>query len=133
MILREVPKMAFENIEVGKHRMGKRSRAIAFRGYTKKEGNHWVAVCIDLNIVAQGSTPEEATKECQALIIEYLHYVCTEYPQELHKYVPRPAPQELIEEYNSCMIGTIRPPTRRINKRPLSFSIETSALASCSA
>jgi predicted RNase H-like HicB family nuclease len=125
--------MAFEDMEVGKNRMGKKSRAIAFRGYTKKEGDHWVAVCIDLNIVAQGSSPEEATKECQALIIEYLDYVCTQYPDTLHKYIPRPAPQELIDEYNSSMIGIIRPPTRRINKRPLSFSIETSVLATCSA
>lgn len=79
------------------------SKRIPLRGYTKKEGNQWVAVCIDVNVVAQGKTLDQATAACFDLVTEYVSYVCSKYPDEVEKYIPRLAPRELIEEYDSIL------------------------------
>jgi len=76
---------------------------IVFRGYTKKENGHHVAVCIDLNIVAQGNTAEAAIKECSELIVQYVQYICDEYPDRFKEFVPRLAPKELVDEFNEIM------------------------------
>lgn len=107
---------------------------VSFRGYTKKEGQVWVAVCIDLNIAAQGATSDEATRECQEMIDEYLLYVCSTYPKELHKYIPRPAPQELIEEWRAIVARVFTPlrknaPRKATTPRPVSF-VDGAGLAS---
>jgi predicted RNase H-like HicB family nuclease len=73
--------------------MGRQPKKIFFRGYTKKENNHWVAICIDLNIVAQGATAEEAQTECLDLITGYISYVCKNHPNKIDQYIPRQAPQ----------------------------------------
>lgn len=91
--------------------MANSQKPLIFRGYTKKEGNRWVAICIDLNIVAQGPTIDEATDKCMNLIAEYIHYVSAEYSHDIGRYLFRPVPQEFIEEYND-MVG------RRIQHRP---------------
>ena len=71
-----------------------------FKVLAKKEDDHWVAICIDLNIAAQGDTSEEAVHTCIELVEEYLEFVYEEYPDQIHKYVPRPTPQELIDKFN---------------------------------
>ncbi len=76
-----------------------KTRKIFLRGYVKEENRHYGAVCIDLNIVAQGNTPDEATEQCHELIIDYLSYICDEYPDRIEEFVPRLALAELIEEY----------------------------------
>ena len=76
---------------------------IFFRGYTKRENGRWVAICVDLNIAAQGSTFEEATQKCGELISSYLSYVKSKYAKSLHNYIPRLAPDEYLEEFNSIL------------------------------
>lgn len=82
---------------------------VSFRGYTKKEGKMWVAVCIDLNLVAYGKTPDVARNECFSLIHEYLRYVCEEHPSEIEKYIPREAPDELMNEFYSILAQRFKP------------------------
>lgn len=123
--------MATKHTNLSRMAMAKQygsSKEIFFQGYIKKEGDHWVAVCIDLNIVGQGATAQEAIDECDELTIEYLEYVCCTYPKELDKYIPRRASKELIEEFYSVIRGRIRSTKPPKDIRPHSFSIETSDL-----
>lgn len=107
---------------------------IVFRGYAKKENNIWVAICIDLNIAAEGSTPEDAIQTCAELIAEYLAYVCKNYPKQVHKYIPRPAPKEFIEEYNHLLGNKIIKPEQKKSKNEIwDFSPQPSELVACRA
>lgn len=60
-----------------------------------------MAICIDLNIAAQGKTANKAIQECGELIKEYLEYVRSKYPKNIKKYIPRHASSELMNEYYS--------------------------------
>jgi predicted RNase H-like HicB family nuclease len=71
------------------------------RGFTKPEGKGFVAICIDLDIVAQGKTMQEATEVCGELIQEYIAFVMHNFPDKVHDYIPRLSPSEIIEEYDS--------------------------------
>ena len=80
--------------------MASKEHFLAFRGYTKREGKRFVAICVDLDIVAQGDTAEAATKTCAELIEEYVTFVIETYPKKAHEYIPRPSPKEIMDEYN---------------------------------
>lgn len=109
-----------------------RLSGIHLRGYTKKENGHWVAICIDLDIVAQGRTPDEATKKCIEMSGEYLEYVCKHYPDDFRKYIPRPAATEFIEEFNELMAKKIvLPPKRQPRRKLIDFSVDSCQLANC--
>ena len=95
---------------------------IVFRGYSKKENGHYVAVCIDLNIVAQGDTPEIAIKECSELIQQYVKYICDEYPDRFSEFIPRYAPQELIDEYDRIVSNKIKPKLK-LSRQRASYTI----------
>lgn len=41
--------------------------------YAENESGNWVAVCIDLNLAAQGQTFEETKVKLEAMIDEYIH------------------------------------------------------------
>ena len=106
-------------------------KTISFRGYTKKENDHWVAVCIDLNVVAQGKTADEAEATCYELIFDYLNFVGAKYPDRITEYVPRLAPKELIEEYDEIVGRSLlkkRPPRGR-KLRP--YIVQPSQLSFC--
>lgn len=108
--------------------MANRQQPLIFRGYVKKEGDHWVAVCVDLNIVAQGSSGQEAEVNCGELISEYIDYVCSEYAHDIGRYLFRPVPVEFIEEYNDVIGRSIQHrPTRSMH--PHYFNIEPGDLA----
>ena len=107
---------------------------IVFRGYAKKEDDLWVAICIDLNIAAEGDTSEEAVHTCIELITEYLEFVCKEYPDKLNKYIPRPAPQEFIDEYYQLMSRQIAKPVKKSKRKELwDYSTPPSELVPCGA
>lgn len=89
--------------------MNKPDAELTFRGYVKQDGDVWVAICVDLNLAAQGKTAEEAITECFSMIEEYLDYVVDKYPDKLNEYLSRPAPPELMTEYNSAMAARIIP------------------------
>lgn len=111
--------------------MAQRQREVLFRGYVKKENAHWVAVCVDLNIVAQADSLDKAIEECGHLIIEYLEYICSVYPKQISKYIPRPAPQEFIDEFNQIVSQEFRPRTGRRNRRPYNFPVRPDEVNPC--
>jgi predicted RNase H-like HicB family nuclease len=83
--------------------MAKIGRVFPLRGYTKPEGDGFVAICIDLDIVAQGKTLKEATQVCGELIEEYIAFVLENYPDKVQHYIPRLAPKEIVSEYNELV------------------------------
>ncbi len=103
--------------------MASRQQPLVFRGYTKKARGQWVAVCIDLNIVAQGSSPSEATGKCGELISEFIDYVCSEYSHDIGRYLFRPVPREFIEEYENLVGRNLQQKPAR-SKQLYNFSIE---------
>jgi hypothetical protein len=113
--------------------MANNVKPIIFRGYIKEEDGHWVAVCIDLNIVAQGDTPDEARDECQTLIIGYLDYVCSTYPDDFHLYVQRPAPKEFFDEFMEIAGLALKPERgrRRPSANLMYYDIQPSQLQAC--
>lgn len=120
--------MAIEEPDLMGEEVAMSSKDIIFRGYTKKEGEHWVAICIDLNIVAQGPTAQEATKECYSLIMAYLDYIRTEYPEDFQNSISRPAPQEFIDEFHSIIGTKIRAPEELRNRDIHNFDIKAATL-----
>ena len=119
--------------------MAKPRQNIVFRGYTKKENGQWVAICVDLNIAAQADTKKGATELCIELILEYLDYVCSKYPDKFRQFVPRFAPDELFREYDEAVrraLISFRRPTRRKSHEyavPYTFGINPSKLSQCAA
>ena len=87
-----------------------------FRGYTKKENGHWVSVCIDLNVVSQGATLKEAQSQCKEMVKEYIDYILATYPNEVDRYIPRLAPEEMIDEFNRIFSQVIRQGKKARNK-----------------
>lgn len=68
------------------------------RGYAKCiSEDEWVAVCLTLNLVAQGRTKREAMNKLSTLCEEY---VCDALRNnELDKWIPRRAPLHFYIEY----------------------------------
>lgn len=93
---------------------------ILFRGFTKKENGHWISVCVDLNIIAQGSTSKESEKRVIDMIMEYLDYVCCEYPDEIHKFLNRPVPPEIISDYEH-IVGQFLKRRKKTRNRSLFY------------
>lgn len=107
---------------------------VFFRGYTKKEGDHWVAVCVDLNIVAQGSTKKEAEDECREAIVGYLEYVESEYPDRINEFIPRPAPKEFEQEFFDILKQMMFSRSKRAPQKTLAnYDFNASDLAFCEA
>lgn len=89
---------------------------LVFHGYVKREDRQWVAVCVDLNIAAQGRTKDAAVTACAEMIDDYLSHVCEAHAHEMDKYIPRLAPPELIAEFTSAMMETLHAASKRRTK-----------------
>ena len=46
---------------------------LVYRGYAKREGALWVAVCLDFCLAAQADTAEEATQKLSRQIQDYIY------------------------------------------------------------
>lgn len=101
---------------------------IFFRGYTKRENGRWVAVCVDLNIAAQGETYEEATQKCHELVGEYLLYVKTKYSHSIKEYIPRLSGDDIMMEYYSILNRSIMSRSQTPTQRLQCFNIDMSSL-----
>jgi len=65
-------------------------------------GGRHVAVCLTLNLVAEGATQREAIHKLHALIRAYLEDAIEH--QEFHEFVPRRAPLRFYGEYATCKL-----------------------------
>lgn len=64
---------------------------IIVRCYLKRDGNLWVAICIDLCLAAQANSSKEAKEKLHAQITEHLHFAFSN-PQFATQLLKRPAP-----------------------------------------
>ena len=69
-------------------------RKLTFHNLIEKEGELYSAICLELNVASQGSTPEEAEENLREAIELYLEDVFEAGDEA--DFIPRPAP---IEEW----------------------------------
>ncbi len=63
----------------------------------EKEGNLYVALCLELDIASQGKTVEKARKNLQDAVQGYLELI---YDEGIEKeFIPRPAPLQKWLKY----------------------------------
>lgn len=61
----------------------------------RKDGPHYVALCLEINVASQGDSPEEVRKNMSDAINEYLSYLQEiEATDEVH-----PVPFDLFREF----------------------------------
>lgn len=70
------------------------------RCYAKPEGDHFVGMCVDLNIAVTGSTIKEVKSNMNEAITGYLQCIT---PENFKDLIPRPAPLRIKIEYH-CVI-----------------------------
>src|SRR3989338_3636929 len=66
------------------------------RCYARPENNHYIAVCLELDLVDQGATLEEAKAALEENIVGYLESLT---PQNINQLFPRPAPLYVYLDY----------------------------------
>jgi len=57
-------------------------------GLIKKAGEHYVALCLELNVASQGESIQEARKMLQDAVNEYLSYIKENHLKKEVKAVP---------------------------------------------
>lgn len=67
--------------------------------FIKKEDDLWVGHCLELDIVATGSTPAEVKKDMEDLIITQVAHA---FNNDNLDHLFRPAPAEVWEEFYKC-------------------------------
>ena len=81
------------------------SRKIALRCYVRAVSTtRHIAVCVTLNLVAQGGTQREAMRELHGLIKAYISDAVKS--NEIDAFVPRHAPLRYYAEYVGCLSAT---------------------------
>jgi hypothetical protein len=73
-------------------------RIIAF-GYVKEEDGIYTAICVNMSLFGQGKTPEQALRKVLKAVGSYVNYVRERHPDEVDKFLDRPAPAHYVEEF----------------------------------
>lgn len=100
---------------------------LAFNVLVKFEGGEWIAHCLELDIVATGSTPNAAVRDMKSLI---LTQVSTAIENENMEYLYHPAPQEVWQEYAKAQRLSTRKKQAAPNIAAFSKTIFASAFIS---
>ncbi len=80
---------------------------LKLRCFAQQENDKsWFAICIDLNLFAQGETANEARKKLHAIIADYLTEALTVDEQYIDDLIPRRAPFYFIFRYYWLMLST---------------------------
>lgn len=73
---------------------------LKLRNYIEKEPDgSWLAVCIDLNLVAQGDSKKESCEKLHTMISDYLEEAFTEDEKYFDDLVPRKPPFIFLIRY----------------------------------
>lgn len=67
-------------------------KMLELRCYAKKDGDAYVAVCIDLCLAAQGDSMHDAIEKLDSMIKFYIADVIENEHDYVHKLLPRKAP-----------------------------------------
>lgn len=76
------------------------NKMIIVRCYSKKEGNHWVAVCIDLSLAAQAESQEAAISKLESMLTSYMHDAVTIDKDYFQQLIERKAPIDQVLFWN---------------------------------
>lgn len=77
-----------------------RPNDLVVRCYAEKDGELWIAVCIDYSLAAQGDTCEEARDKLQEQIVDYLMDAIAGDDQEHFEYLlTRKSPFSELAKY----------------------------------
>lgn len=63
----------------------------------EKEGNSYSALCLELDVVSCGETPEIASSNIKDAVIAYLDFAVS--TGHFEEYVPRSIPKHLLKQY----------------------------------
>ena len=81
-----------------------RPKKIVLRGYVRPKNDYFLAVCIDLNLIAQGKTVKEAVISLGDAIDGYLEEL-NENPKFYKDAFPRRSPTSFyVEYYWACVV-----------------------------
>jgi len=68
------------------------NKQLTLRCYAKKEGNHWVAVCIDLSLAAQADSSKEAIEKLESMMLSYIDDAFNKHKEYADQLLSRKAP-----------------------------------------
>lgn len=77
-------------------------------GYVKPEEDHWIAVGINLGLVAQGSSDDEALIKLFESMESYISFIQAEYPNKWQQVLGSiECSQESLDEYKKIALQMI--------------------------
>jgi len=74
------------------------------RCYARREGDQWVALCIDLGLAVQGESCEEVKTKLEVQINDYVHEALTVDRDHAADLLNRPAPFRYRLEYHALRL-----------------------------
>jgi len=91
-------------------------------GIIKKSGNHYVALCLEINVSSQGESIEEARKMLQEACDEYISYMKEEgLLNEI-----KPVPLDTLREFLIDDVEYVRPSSDWIYSESITFEVSAS-------
>ncbi len=89
-------------------------------GIIKKDGDYYVALCLELNISSQGENIEESKRMLQEACEEYLSYMDEKsVGDEI-----RPVPVEILREFLIEDVEYVRPSDDWVYSENITFEVE---------
>ncbi|MCK4818413.1 hypothetical protein KA005_21765 [bacterium] len=80
------------------------ARKLILRGYVRPKRDYYLAVCIDLNLVAQGRTVHEALESLKEAMEGYLEEIDAN-PEFYKETIPRKSPKSFyLQYYWACFL-----------------------------
>ena len=91
-------------------------------GIIKKSGNHYVALCLEINVSSQGESIEEARKMLQEACNEYISYMKDEgLLNEI-----KPVPLDTLREFLIDDVEYVRPSSDWVYSESITFEVSAS-------
>lgn len=92
-------------------------------GLIKKSGNHYVALCLELNVASQGESIEEAKRMLQEACEEYISYM----KEKAIENEIQPVSLEVLREFLLEDAEYIRPTADWAYSENITFEVEAGA------
>lgn len=77
-----------------------KAKELILRCYAKKDGDVWVAVCIDLCLAAQGQSLKEVQRKLDSMSRSYIQEALEEDREYAYQLLTRKAPLSQIATYH---------------------------------
>lgn len=92
------------------------NKQLTLRCYAKKEGNHWVAVCIDLSLAAQADSSKEAIEKLESMMLSYVNDALNKHKEYADQLLSRKAPfSQILFYYRALFVYRLSKICRKIS------------------